>query len=98
MVSQCEGLHHGIADLFAGLVDALDQAGRHPETSGGSRIAQIAQHRLQGAQGLARPVDADLAEQAMLNRIPLRATRRVVTDRNRQPQPVAKLALKLLFP
>jgi hypothetical protein len=49
-------------------------------------------------QRLARPIATDLAAQAMLNGVPLRAAGRIVTHRHPQVQPVTKLALELGFP
>ena len=91
-------LHHGIGDLLASLVDPLEQGGRDLQARGGRRIMQIAEHGLQGPQRLTGPIEANLAEQAMLNRVPLRAVGRIMTHSHAQAQAVAELALELRFP
>jgi hypothetical protein len=93
---QC--LHDGIGDPLARFVDALEQAGGDPQARSGRGITQIAEHRLKGPQGLARLLETDLAEQAMLNRVPLRAAGWIVAHGHAQAQAVAELALELCFP
>ena len=61
-------------------------------------VPDQSQHRLAGPQGLAGPIETDLAKQAMLNGIPLRTAGGIVTHREAQPHPVAQLALQLVFP
>src|SRR5262245_22481188 len=43
-------------------------------------------------------MQTDRAEQAMRDRIPLRAARRIMTHGDRQPEAVAHLGLSLVFP
>ena len=93
---QC--LHHGVGDLLAGLIEAIEPLCSDLQARRGGRVTQIAEHGVEGAQGLAGPVETNLAEQAMLNRMPLRAASRVMTDGHHQPESVAELALELGFP
>src|SRR5438270_692497 len=64
----------------------------------GRGTPQVAEHGVPGGQGLTGPVRADRAEQAMLDRVPLRAARRIVADGHGQSVPVAELVLELPFP
>ena len=91
-------LHHCVGDLLAGLVDPFEQlrGDRQPRRRGG--VAQRPQHCLEAAQGLACPVETDLTEPAMLNRLPLRTARWIMTDRHRHPEPVAEVAWPLRLP
>src|SRR5439155_14640096 len=98
MACKVEHLHLGIRNALAGLVHPRVKKSSYLQTRGGRGATDIAQHRLPRAQGLASPVHADMTEQAMLNRIPFRAARRVVADCYRQPQPVTQLVLQLVFP
>lgn len=68
------------------------------QASLGGRPTDPTQHRLQGAQGLSGPIETDLAKHAMLNGIPLRTARWIVTHREAQAHHVAQLALQLFFP
>ena len=93
---QC--VHDGVGDPFAGFVYVLDQAGRDPQACRGRGATPIAQPRLQGPQGLPRPMQTHVAAQPMRNRVPLRAACRIVTHGHAQPQPVAQVALEWFFP
>src|SRR5215217_2667157 len=55
---QC--FHDGVGDPFAGFVNVRDQAGRDPQACRGRCATQIAQHRLQGPQGLPRPIQTNV--------------------------------------
>ena len=66
-------LHHRLSHPLARLVNPLEQAGRDPPACGRCRATEIAQQGFKGAPGLARPLEADLTQPAVLNRMPLRA-------------------------
>ena len=91
-------VQHRVRDLFACLKDAFKQVCRDREPSLGGRAADQPQHRLPGAPRLASPIDTDLAKQAMLDGIPLRAARRIMTHRDAQTQGIAQVALYLGLP
>src|SRR6266576_760380 len=91
-------LHHGVGDLLAGLIEAIEHLCSDVQARRGGRVTPIAEHGVEGAQGLAGPVETKLAAQSMRNRIPLRAASRVMTDGHHQPESVAELALELGFP
>jgi hypothetical protein len=95
---ELQRFHHGVGDPLANLIAARQQTGGNLQPCPGSCVPDIAEQDLESTQGLASPIEADLTEQAMLNRVPLRAARRVMADRHRQAEPVTQLALQLLFP
>jgi hypothetical protein len=93
MVFDVECRHLGIRNLLpcwivAGVEDRL-----HDQTSRSLGASNESEHRVPGPQRYAGPVAADLAEQPMLNRVPLRATRRVMTHGHGQPEAIAELDL-----
>ena len=63
--------HHSIGHALAGTVDPLKQAGRDPQARSGRRVPDRPQHGLQGPHGPPGPIEADVAEQSMLHRVPL---------------------------
>ena len=91
-------LHHGIGELLASVVDSLERGGRDLQAWGGRRSTQIAEHGLQGSQRLTGPIETDLAAQARLNRVPLRAAGRIITHRHAPAQAIAEPALEWRFP
>ena len=93
-----ERLHHGVGDTLADLIDTCQQTGGDFQPRPGGRATDVAKQRLKAVQGLPRPIEADLTEQAMFNGIPLRAPRRVMANRHRQAEPITESALQLLFP
>lgn len=91
-------LHRRRRDRQAGRGGAREQGRLDPQPGRGRRAPQVAQQRVPGPQRLARPVQADRAEQPVLDRVPFRAAGRVVADRHGQPEPVAQVLLHLLLP
>lgn len=91
-------LHHGIGDLLASVVDALERGGRDLQARGGRRITPIAEHRLHAPHRLTGPIEADRAAHARRNRVPLRAAGRIMTPRHAQAQAVAEPAVAWRFP
>src|SRR5713226_7441729 len=98
MAFEVEGGHLSVGDSFAGWVGARLEGRLDGQAGLGRGAPQVAEQRVPGGQGLAGPVRADRAEQAMLDRVPLRAARRIVADGHRQSVPVAELVLELPFP
>ena len=70
----------------------------HAQSGGGACGAQVFQDGLVAVQGAARPVLADLAEQAVFDGIPLRRGRRVVGHGHAQAMPVAEAVLQVVLP
>ena len=98
MTGHIQCLHHGVSNLFAFLEATLKHVCQDLETALGGRTANQSQHGLKGAQGLSSPIDTNLAKQAMLDGIPLRAACGIMTHRDTQTQGIAQLALQLFFP
>ena len=98
MAGEVERGHLGIRDGLTGLVGTVVEGG--PDGQAGLRrgALQVAEHGLPRREGMAGPVRADRTEQAMLDRVPLRAAGGVVADRDGQAVLVAELLLELLFP
>ncbi len=67
MGRQIKSLHLGSRDTLAGLVDGLMAAGRDLQARGRGGGTQRGQHRLPGSQGVARPIQTDGPEQAIVN-------------------------------
>ena len=57
--------------LLPSLIDASVQEGFDFQPGGCTRAPNIPQHNFQGLEGLALPIRADVAEQAMLDWVPL---------------------------
>ncbi|OWK43309.1 TPR repeat-containing protein [Fimbriiglobus ruber] len=98
MPSQAQLPHLVIRDLQAPLIVSPQQHGFHLQACFGSRVLNIAQQDQPRTQGLAGPVDADKAEQPMLNRVPLGATAGVVAHRHLQVEGVSQPFLQLTLP
>lgn len=58
-------------DLLSSLIDASVQEGFDFQSGGRARAPNVPQHDFQGLERLALPIRADVAEQAMLDRVPL---------------------------
>ena len=71
----------------------LDQAARHAQTGSSFGLADKADDGVKGVQRLAGPVFADLAEEAVFDRIPLGSTRGVVTDGDGESEGIDQLIL-----
>jgi hypothetical protein len=98
MTFKIKHVHGRGRHALAGLVDPRVEKRLHLQACCGCRPTDIAQHGVPGPQGLPRPIEADMAEQAMLNGIPLRAAGRIMAHSHCQSQPVAHLLLPLLLP
>src|ERR671926_405209 len=80
MVLQAEALHRLIRDPFTRLIGATSQLGFDLQPRAGRCAADVTHGRREAAQGFARPVQADGAEEPVLDRVPLRAAARVMAD------------------
>ena len=88
----------GLCGLDAGWVDGGIQLCGHFQTGSCFGGADELECFFVTVQGLGGPVPADLAEQAVLDRIPFGGTGRVVTKRDAQAQAITQLTLDLLLP
>src|SRR5262245_60550554 len=98
MAFEVQLLHFFSADLLPLSIGVLIEVSGHRQPGGRGRPADTPEHNPQCPKRLPLPVPADLAEEAMLNRIPLRAPRRVVTDGYGQPEAVAEMLLQIDLP
>jgi len=80
--AQADVGHFGVWNLNAGGVVAREQGGFDDEACLGFRCADEVEYRFVAFQGLAGPILADFAEEAMLDGIPLRSSRGVVANRD----------------
>ena len=94
VVLQAEALHRLIGDPLAGLVAAAPQPGADLQAGVGGRPADVADQGLEAAQGFARPVEADVAEEPVLDGVPLRAAARVMADSHRETVLIAQVLLE----
>ena len=74
-----DGSELGIGDLDAARILLVDQQCAHLQR-GGSGGADVVENRLVATERMAGQVLADLAEQAMVDRVPLGSPAGVVTD------------------
>ena len=95
---QVQGIHLLLGDFDAFLVLAIHQASLNLEPGFRRSASDVIQHRLEGTQRLTSPIQADVAEQSVLDRIPLGRSGGVVTYHHVDTQPVCKLFLESLFP
>ena len=70
----------------------------HLQSGGCCRAPDEREHHIEIEKRLARPVHADVAEEAVFYRVPFGARRRIMTQDDRQPEVVAQLVLQVLFP
>src|SRR5438094_4631266 len=98
MTFEVQLVHLFSTDLLALSIRVLIEVRFHRQSGGRGGAADIAEHDPEGPKWLALPVPADLAEEAVLNRIPLRATRWVVTDGYSQLEVVADMLLQIYLP
>src|SRR5262249_4203981 len=95
---QTELIHVLVAVRDGFLVEALVQVRRDLQACLRPCPPYIAEHEPQRPEGLALPILADIAEQPMLHRVPLRATRRVVANGQDQAEAIADAGLQVAFP
>ena len=98
MVLDVECGHFGVGYLLASRIIARIEDRVHGQASRGLRASNESQHGVPGSQRHAGPVAADLAEQAMLDRVPFRASRWVMAHGHCQPKAIAELDLQAFLP
>lgn len=92
-----QALHHLVRYALTELIAATLEARFHPQPCAGFRSFDVLDHRLERPQRYTRPVQADVTEQPVLDRVPFRAAGRIVADGDGQAGEVAQL-LQLRFP
>src|SRR6266852_1310974 len=98
MVFDVEGAHLKIADLHSDWVLARLEHGLHHQSARSRCATDERYDGVPGAQRHAGPVAADLAEQAMLNRVPLATAGGIVAHSHGQSETIADLDLQALLP
>ncbi len=98
MAFEVQAVHHGVSDFQAGGIHLVHQERFDFQTCFGHCAADEGQQRLKSAQGVSRPIEADWPKQAMLNRVPFRGARRVMTDGHFQAELIGEQFLHLLLP
>jgi hypothetical protein len=78
VAAEVQGGHLLVGDLDPRLVGAFVQTGVDLQAGGGGRGGDQADDRLVAGQRPPAPVDADLAEQLVLDPVPLAGTGRVI--------------------
>ena len=71
MRGQLKALHLVVSDALAQFVAATLERCRDRQSGARGRVRNIVGNQLKAAQGFARPVQADVAEQPMFDRVPL---------------------------
>lgn len=81
--------HFVVGDSFAQFVAATLERCSDRQSGACRCIRDIVGYQLEAAQGFSRPIEADVTEQSMFDRIPLRATARVMANGHRQTAGIA---------
>ena len=68
---QAQAPHLRIAHAFSGLISPALEHGLDLQSGASGRTRDAVAHLIEAAQRLARPVDADVAEEPVLDRVPL---------------------------
>jgi len=97
-VGDADGLHLGVGDLDALVIDAINEMRLYPESGPGLGVTDVFEYGLVAVQRSSRPVLGDLAEQAVLDGVPLRGTRRVVGDSDGDAVAVREPLLEPVLP
>jgi hypothetical protein len=95
---ETEFFHRLIRDPLAGFIAAASQHGINRQSRTRRRSSNIPDRRLEAVQGLARPIQADVAEQAMLDGIPFRTAAWIMADRHLQARFITEVLLELSLP
>ena len=80
--NQVELTHFRVGDLDSGVIVLRDEVGIDGEAGLGFGSADEVENLFDVGEGFASPISADLAEQAMLDGIPLGSARGIVADGN----------------
>ena len=89
--------HIIVGDALAGFIAAAFETRRHALAGGGDGAGDVADDRVVRAQRDAGPVEADEAEEPMLDGVPLRAAAGIMAHRHGKPVGIAQLFLELGF-
>jgi len=84
--------------FYAGGIVATIEIGGNGQAGLGGSCADEVENLLVAVEGFTGPVFGDLREEAMLNRIPLRSTSRIVSDSDSEVETIGKLRLEFCFP
>ena len=98
MRPQVKATHDLVGDPLPGLIATTLEASIHPQPGGRDGSGNVADNRRKGPQRHTSPVQADEAEEPVLNWVPLRAAGGIVTHRDLEPAGIAELFLQLGFP
>lgn len=98
MVGDADGLHLGVGDLDALVIDAINEMRLYLESGSGPRVTDVLEYGVVAVQRSSSPVLGDLAEQAVLDGIPLRCARRVVGDGDGDAVAVREPLLETVLP
>lgn len=98
MFDQVEAAHLLVGDLDSGIVVFGNQIGADSEAGSSLGRADEVEHGVHVGERLAGPVPADLAEQAVLDGVPLGGARRIVAHGDDEAQGIANPILQGLFP
>jgi hypothetical protein len=97
VVFDIELLHLSIRNLLPFLIGAIQQSGSYPQLRLGERATKRGEHGVQTAEWLACPVETDLAEQPVFDRIPFGTPGGIVAHRHAESIAIAQLLLQLLL-
>ena len=93
---QC--LHFCVGNLYALLIAPFDQSSTDTQTRTGCGCTGVLEDGLEAVQRATCPVFAEFAEQAVLDRIPLRCTGRVMRDGDGETVAIAQTMLESVLP
>jgi len=93
-----EGIHFLVRHLNTYLVRLGYEMSLHGQAGLGRGIPDVVKHTVIRAQGTTRPRLADLTEQTVLDRVPLRSARWVMADGHGQTEGIRHLDLQVSFP
>src|SRR3954466_15009224 len=92
-----QAAHLRARDHHAGRVPPLVQLGLDAQSGGGARVPNQGDDSLEGAERTAAPVLRDVAEEPMLDLVPLAGARREMRDVNTQREIIGE-ALQAVLP
>lgn len=95
MLFEVELLHLVIGDLLPFLTSSVSASSMHPQPGLGGGTANILEHGVQTAQRLARPIQADLTKEPMLDGIPFRTPGRIMADGHAESIAITERLLQL---
>lgn len=93
---QC--LHFCVGNLYALLIAPFDQSSTDTQTRTGCGCTGVLEDGFEAVQRATCPVFAEFAEQAVLDRIPLRCTGRVMCDGDGETVAIAQTMLDSVLP